>query len=150
MYWLSLVQIVSGLLVYQASQKSVTKDTNPFVFVGVSYGLGMFLCLGLAVAFRYLNKAADETIPTDSALSMMDSTTALYACGLALGATLIEIGYFMGYRNGWGITELPLAVTITTSICLTVIGTIFFREPIHIQKLIGIGLSLVGIALVLR
>ena len=150
MYWIALVQIVSGLVIYQASQKSVGKDINPFIFVAVSYGLGMLLCIGLAIVLRVINKSSQAAISSDTAMQLLDSRTLFYACGLALGATLIELGYFMGYRHGWGVTELTLAVTIATSVCLTLVGTTFFREPVHIQKIIGIGLSLIGIALVLR
>jgi drug/metabolite transporter (DMT)-like permease len=150
MYWIALVQIVSGLVIYQASQKSVGKDINPFIFVAVSYGLGMLLCIGLAIVLRVMNKSDQGAMSSGAAFYFTDSRTIFYASGLALGATLIELGYFMGYRHGWGVTELPLAVTIATSVCLTLIGTIFFREPVPIQKIIGIGLSLCGIALVLR
>ena len=150
MYWLSLIQIVGGLLIYQAAQKVVPKSSNPFWFIALSYGIGMTLCLVLALTLP--GSAPDDGsvgVSTMPALHL-DPRMLLCALGLGLGATLIEIGYFWGYRSGWAISELPVVVMIVASVCLTVIGVLWFREELSLLRTLGLALCGVGLFLVLR
>lgn len=150
MYWLALVQIVGGLLIYQVSQKVVPKTSNPFWFVAVSYGMGMAMCLALALVMPRFSSGNHGTATPASAIVSFDRKLLMCAFGLGLGATLIEIGYFLGYRNGWAISELPVLVMVSTSICLAVIGAAWFREDLSISRVIGLVSCCIGIYLVLR
>ena len=150
MYWLALGQIVGGLLLYQVSQKVVPKTSNPFWFVALSYGIGMAICLFLAMviprAWSHGGGPGASSTPT----ATFDGKLLVCSLGMGLGATLIEIGYFLGYRNGWAISELPVFVMVSAAICLAVIGAVWFREEISMPRVIGLASCCGGLYLMLR
>jgi hypothetical protein len=148
MFWFSFAQIVVGLLIYQAAQKSVSKGVNPFGFIALAYGFGFLLCAAAALISRHWGARA----PGQSLLAIgrPEWGTVLCALGLGVGATLIEIGYFLGYRSGWAISELPIFVMVATSVGLAAIGAVWFQEGFTVSRAIGLACCGAGLFLVLR
>lgn len=141
MYWLSYFMIVVGLLVYQIAQKTVPKGSNPFWYVALAYLVGMVLCVALA---KFLPKPEGAPVP------LTDRRLLVSAAVLGVGATLIEVGYFFGYRSSWALGELPLYVMVTTSACLAVAGVAFFDEAVTPTRLAGMGLAAFGLFLMMK
>lgn len=145
MYWLSFAQIVLGLVIYQTGQKAVSKSVSSFEFIAVSYGVGFVLCAAIALGGRLLQTA--ERLPEASVVNQQVLWCAL---GVGVGATLIEIGYFLGYRSGWTLSSLPVLVMIAGTLGLAMIGSIWFQESLSGSKIAGLFLCGLGLFLVLR
>lgn len=144
-YWLSFAQIVIGLVIYQTGQKAVPKNISSFEFVSLSYGIGFVLCAAIALGFRFFQAA--ERVPEGSIINPQVLWCAL---SVGVGATLIEIGYFLGYRSGWALSSLPVFVMIVGTIGLATIGSLWFEESLPWSKIAGLFLCGVGLFLVLR
>ena len=145
MYWLSFAQIVIGLVIYQTGQKAVSKSISSFEFIAMSYGVGFILCAAIALGFRLFQPV--ERLPEASITS---SQVLLCALIVGVGATMIEIGYFLGYRSGWTLSELPVLVMIAGTVGLATIGSIWFQESLSGSRIFGLLLCGIGLFLVLK
>jgi multidrug transporter EmrE-like cation transporter len=72
----------------------------------------------------------------------------LFICGMALYATAAIVWFRVIATENLS-TTYPLLVSMTF-VLVTTGAVVFFREPISWQKVLGIGVILVGIALVAR
>lgn len=157
MYWLSFSQVVIGIVIYQLAQKTVPKDLNPFLFVAIAYLLGAFACIVIYVASKHSGLLSVETVPELLQSSHSESESHLGnlrrmlkpAAVLALGATLIELGYFLAYKHGWQIQSLPTIVLIAVSITLTLVGLVWFNETLTVLKTLGLSFCIGGLYLLL-
>ena len=72
----------------------------------------------------------------------------LFVCGMALYGTAAIVWFRVISTENLS-TSYPLLVSLTF-VLVTTGAVVFFREPISWQKILGIGVILVGIALVAR
>jgi uncharacterized membrane protein len=138
-YYFPPLLIILGLVMYQISQKSADENANPFILVIISYLIGIVACIG-----GYFLFPRQE----DAALLPMLKSIGWTAVGIGIGATLIEVGFFLAYRAGWSVGILPLSVTAFSTILLVIIGIFVFRESLSIEKVIGVLLCLGGLILI--
>lgn len=137
-YFFPPILIVFGLILYQVSQKSVDKDANPFVVIGIAYLIGILACVA---GFFLVPKQ-------DLALIPMVKTIGWSALGIGLGAAAIEIGFLIAYRAGWSVSLLPLSVNVVSLVLLILIGLVVYRENLSIEKFIGVLLCIGGLVLI--
>lgn len=145
MYWLAVIQIASGLLIYQFAQKSVPKTINPLGFVAISYAIGFIICAAGAFVSR-----GGGTGALGHPFVNLGRIAWLCAVGVGVGAALIEVGYFLGYQSGWAVSELPVVVMVVTSVCLLAIGALFLGEPISLFKVAGVAFCGLGLYFLLK
>ena len=60
----------------------------------------------------------------------------------------LEFGYIMVYRSGWNISIGSLVSNIILALALIPVGIIFYKEGFNINKMIGIGLCIIGLIFV--
>ena len=136
-YFTPLFTVIICNLCYQLISKNLSADINPFMGLVATYGIACAVCI---VLFLFTNKA-----PIVEKLQKINPSNVL------LGIVLvgIEAGYIIMYRKGWTISTGSLIVNITLSILLIIIGFLFFKENLTLQKLIGTALCLLGAILIL-
>src|ERR1044071_9357288 len=138
-FYFAFALTVFGMLLYHLSQKSVPKETNPFLVIVIAYLVGIVLCVGLAFAYPG-RKNLLETFRA--------SNWAVFTLGAA--AALIELGFLLAYRTGWRISIAAVATNAAAAVVLIPVGLLFFKDHLSLRNIIGLIFCIVGLALLMR
>jgi drug/metabolite transporter (DMT)-like permease len=138
-YYFPPILIVLGLVVYQVSQRSVDKDSSPFVVIGIAYFIGMLACIAGYFIF--------PKTESDSLLTMI-KTISWSALGIGFGAAAIEFGFLLAYRVGWNVSTLPISTNVLSALILILVGLYIYREHLSMERLCGILLCIGGLILI--
>ncbi|MEN6408911.1 MAG: hypothetical protein ABFD44_04265, partial [Anaerolineaceae bacterium] len=68
--------------------------------------------------------------------------------GLAVTVLLIEVGFILMYRYGWNLSTGNLVTGVVVNVALVAIGTLVLGEKVNWVNLLGIALSIAGVALI--
>jgi uncharacterized membrane protein len=139
MLWFSLALVVVGNVIYQLGQRAIPRDANPVVATLAAYVVAMVVTLGTIPFFA-------RGVALGSAWQKLNGSTIL----VGVGAVVIELGFLLVYRAGWGISTAPLLANSIVALVLLGIGAVAFREPITMARAAGIVLCLAGLWLVAR
>lgn len=134
-----MVLIVISFLTYHLVTKGLRADINPFVFLAPVYGVALAVTLALAFV-PGLAGSSDG----NSALAGRDLLLAL-VLGLALVG--IEAGFILAYRAGWAVSLAPTVANVAVAVALLPIALLVLREKISLVNLAGLGLAVLGLAL---
>jgi drug/metabolite transporter (DMT)-like permease len=66
---------------------------------------------------------------------------------LAVSVVMIELGFLLMYRYGWNLSTGNLITGVFINIALVVIGISLLSEKLNTVNLVGIALSILGVAL---
>lgn len=131
--WPILMVIVSNVF-YNITTKLTPEKANPFLVMIITYLVGAVLSVIL-----FFNTKVEKNIMAD--FSKLNWTSIL----LGFSIVGLETGYIYMYRIGWNISIGSLIANIILSIILVFIGVLFYKEQINLNKIIGIGMCLVGL-----
>jgi drug/metabolite transporter (DMT)-like permease len=134
---LSLGTAVLGTVIYHLAQKQIPASANPALVLIGAYAIGGLLS-ALAIPVLFPLRGAE--------------TRALAGIGwpvvaLGLAVVLIEFGFLWMYRSGWGISTGGLSVNVVATVALLMVGVWVFREQLSLLNWLGVGVCLVGLAL---
>ena len=135
---LPVIVAACAYAVYHVAQKLTPAGANPFLTLAVSFATASLGCLAL-----YATGAHGTLVEEASRLTWTSP-----AVGVAVLA--IETSFLLAYRQGWAIGLASLTVTVAVTLLLLPIGRFAFGEPLGWLALSGAGLSLAGMALLLR
>lgn len=129
--------IIAGGLLYQLSQKSITKGLNAYFVIIVAYLAGILLCL-----------LGNWLYPAEGSLpdTFKKSNWAVY--GVGAGAVLVEIGFLIAYRQGWRISLTSMLVNMIISLILIPLGILIYKEKISGWNALGIAFYFMGLILI--
>jgi len=130
---------VGGMLLYHLSQKSIPTEINPFHATAIAYLIGIIVC-----AFLGFTYTANRSIVS----SLKISNWAVI--GMGIGATAIEVGFMLAYRQGWRISLTAVATNVVVTALLIPIGLLFFREHLTPRNILGVVFCALGLLLVVR
>lgn len=139
MLWFSLALVVVGNVIYQLGQRAIPRDANPVVATLAAYVVAMIVTLGTIPFFA-------RGVALGPAWQKLNGSTIL----VGVGAVVIELGFLLVYRAGWGISTAPLLANSLVALVLLGVGAVAFREPITMVRAAGIVLCLAGLWLVAR
>lgn len=138
-FYLPIVMIIFGGLLYQVSQKTIPKAANPLHAIIIAYFAGIVICALFALFY---------STETSFLNSFKESNWAIYTVGI--GAAFIEIGFLLAYRIGWNLSSTSVVVNIAIAVLLIPIGIIVFKERLTASQSIGIALCILGLFLIAR
>lgn len=138
-FYVPFVITVGGMLLYHLSQKSIPTEMNPFHATAIAYLMGIVLC-----AFLGFTYTANRSIVS----SLKISNWAVL--GMGVGATAIEVGFMLAYRQGWRISLTAVATNVAVTALLIPIGLLFFREHLTPRNILGVVFCALGLLLVVR
>ena len=67
---------------------------------------------------------------------------------LAVAVLMIELGFLLMYRSGWNLSTGNIVTGVFVNMTLVGIGIAALKEPVSITNVIGIILSIIGVALI--
>jgi len=138
-FYFPFLLTVGGMLFYHISQKSIPKETNPFLVTIMAYAVGILLCAVALVAYPGKKGLAE---------SFRHSNWAVFMLGAAAAA--IEIGFLLAYRSGWKISVAAVATNAAVTVMLIPIGIIVFKDHLSVRSIFGLLFCILGLALVVR
>ncbi|BDU77632.1 hypothetical protein [Mesoterricola sediminis] len=128
-----------GNAVYHLGQRALGHASNPMVVLMGVYGAAFLLS---AVSVPFFSAPGQG--------SVAGQVLAWPVFAIAAGAFLIEIGFLLAYRSGGSLQWSGAAVNGVAAILLVAIAVVGFKEPLTLRKVLGIALTLSGLALFTR
>ena len=129
--------VIFSNIVYQICAKSMPKDLNPFASLTVTY-LVAFLVSGILF------------------FALRDDTTLLREYGklnwvpFVFGLVLVglETGFIFAYKAGWEVSTASIVQSSFLAVALIIVGFILYHETLTWNKLLGVGICLVGLVFI--
>lgn len=134
--WPIALVVVSNI-VYHICSKSVPGDADPFACLTVTYAVGAALC---AAIYFLTNRHAQ----------LLRELQKLNWAPIVLGVVVVglEVGFVYAYRAGWAVSRAFIVQSAFLAVALVVVGLTLYHESVSWNKLLGVGICLVGLVLV--
>ncbi len=134
-----LLLAVCGSLVYHLSAKSIPKGVDPSAAL-----IGLY---ATALAGSVLTYAVLKPGPVALQFGSYWQPT---IAAVGLGALMIELGFLLAYRGAWPVSSASVIANALVAVILVPLGAAVFREPITVERAIGVVLCLLGVTLLQR
>jgi len=136
-FYLPVILMIVGTTTYHIAQKSVPTQVNPVFSLAINYLtalVGTLLLIPL-----YPSRSAGPW-------SIRGINWASAAVGVSIVG--VELAVLLAYRSGWRVSLLSVIGNSASALLLVAIGLLFFHEHLSVRNVTGIGLCLVGLALI--
>ena len=130
---------VAGGVIYHLAAKSIPKSIDPSAAL-----IGLY---ATALAGSVLTYAVLKSGPVTLQVGAFWHPT---VAAVGLGALIIELGFLLAYRGAWPISTASVIANALVAVILVPLGALVFREPITLERAIGIVLCLLGVTLLQR
>ena len=122
---------------YHVCAKSVPEGMNPFASLTVTYAVAAMASLALYFLL------GDER-------NLIAEYRRLNWAPVALGVVIIglEVGFIYAYKAGWEVSTASVVQSAFLAIALLFIGYLAYHEALTWQKLAGVAICLVGLAVI--
>jgi drug/metabolite transporter (DMT)-like permease len=137
MFYISALVAILGGVGYQFFIKRVPVTLNPLVNVVAVYLATIVLCILLLPLF-----------PLEGGLRSHLKQLSWLQLALAVSVAMIELGFLLMYRYGWNLSTGNLITSVFINVVLVVIGLSFLSERLSGINLLGVALSIAGVALI--
>jgi len=117
------------------------KDSDPTIHPLVSV-------LGIYLAVTCITMIALLVFPIKEGISVHIHQLNYTQLVIAICIFMMEIGFLLMYRSGWSLSTGNLVTGVFVNIILVVLGIFFLREKINWINLVGIILSILGVAMI--
>ncbi len=137
--YLPIIMIAGAAALYHLSSKALgIGQMNPWAVLALTY----LLCSLATAVLAFV-------LPGTAALRASDFRAVLPgAAMLGLACVGIEGGYLLAYGSGWEVTKLFSITSVTSTIAIFSVGLLFFKEPISLSSIVGMGIVLLGIGVI--
>ncbi len=137
MFYISALVAILGGVGYQFFIKRVPVTLNPLVNVVAVYLATIVLCILLLPLF-----------PLEGGLRYHLKQLSWLQLALAVSVGMIELGFLLMYRYGWNLSTGNLITSVFINVALVVIGLSLLSEKLSGINLLGVALSIAGVALI--
>ena len=129
--------VVLSNIIYQICTKSVPKDMNPFASLTITYLIGAAASLLL---FFVLGDGK----------SLWKEYSKINWAPFVLGIVIVglEAGWIYAYKAGWKISTGFIVQSAFLATGLLVVGYLLYHEALTWNKLVGVGLCLIGLVFI--
>ena len=134
--WPFALVIISNT-VYQICTKSTPEGMNPFASLTVTYLIG---ALASAVLYFILGGHG----------GLLSEYRKLNWAPFVLGIVIVglEAGWIYAYKAGWQVSTAQIIQSAVLGTILIFVGTLLYKEALTWNKLVGIAICMVGLALI--
>ena len=122
---------------YQICAKSVPEEMNPLASLTVTY------LVGAAVSFLlyYVLEKNADIVKEYGKLNWAPFILGLVIVGL-------EVGFIFAYKAGWPVSAAQIVQASLLAVILIFVGHFLYNEALTWNKIVGVVVCLVGLALV--
>ena len=136
--WPIALVVVCNTL-YQVCAKSVPAEMDPFASLTITYLVGALASFALYFGLNRSGNLLQEYRQVNWAPIV-----------LGLVVVALEVGMIFAYKAGWKVSLASTVQGTFVAIALVAVGALFYHEAITLNKLLGIGLCLAGLAVMNR
>ncbi len=131
--WPVVLVVLSNVL-YQICAKSLPDGMDPFASLTVTYFVGTVISFVLYFA---MNKNGN----------ILSEYSKMNAAPFVLGVVLVglEVGFLYAYRNGWQVSTLSIVQSAFLAVALIFVGYLLYHEALTWNKILGVGICLIGL-----
>ena len=129
--------VVFSNVLYQICAKSAPDHMDPFASLTVTYFVSAAVSAVLYFAF---NRDAN----------LLREYGNLNWAPFVFGVVLVglEVGFLYAYKAGWPVSTAAIVQSAFLGVALIFVGFLLYREPISWNKVLGVGICLVGLAFI--
>ena len=129
--------VVISNIAYQICAKSVPKDIDPFASLIITYLVG-----AAASAVLYFALGHDG--------NLVNASRHLNWAPIVLGIVIVELeaGWIYAYKAGWQVSTAAIIQSVFLAAALLVVGLVLYHEPLHWNKLVGVGICVIGLVFI--
>lgn len=137
MFYISAMLAIVGAVGYQYFVKRVPAPLNPVVSV-----------IGIYVSVLILSGVLLLIFPVKGGLLNQFRQLSWIQLAIAISVFMIEIGFLLMYRYGWNLSTGNLVTGVVINLVLVGLGLTLLGEKVNAINLLGIALSILGVALI--
>ena len=137
--WWPVALIVGADVVYQMCAKKLSTHASPLAALGTTYIVSALAC---ALLFEL-------TVPEGH---IWQELTQVHIPAVIVGISIagLEVGTIYMYRAGWQMNIGFITYTACIVVLLLFIGAFIYGEPLGWMKLVGVVLTMVGMACIVK
>lgn len=124
-------------VVYQLCTKSVPDAMNPFASLTITYTVA-----ALTSAAVYFTITKGGNLLSEWRMTNWASVV------LGIGIVGLEAGYIYAFKAGWQISRVQIVQACFVAVILIIIGYLLYHEALTPNKIIGILICLIGLAVI--
>ena len=129
-----IVLVLFSNTIYQICAKGVPDNASPFAVLSITY----------LVAAIFSTIMHFVTHPSSNILKEFTKMNwAPYVLGLVIVG--LEVGWIYAYKAGWQVSTGFIVQSAILSVILIFVGYLLYQEALIWNKLVGIGICLVGL-----
>jgi len=136
-FYLPIILMALGTTFYHVAQKSIPTQVNPLFSLVMNYLTSLVGTLLLIPLY-----------PPGTAGPWSLKSVNWASCAVGISIVGVELAVLLAYRTGWKISLVSVIGNTASALLLVVIGLVFFREHVSGRSVAGVGLCLVGLALI--
>ena len=129
--------VVLSNVAYQICAKSVPGDMNPLASLTITYFVGA-ITSGI---LYYVLERSGNLIREYGKMNWAPIVLGIVIVGL-------EVGWIYAYKAGWQVSKGFIVQSAFLAVALIFVGYLFYQETITWNKLVGIGICLVGLVFI--
>lgn len=132
-----IVLVLLSNTAYQICAKGVPGNASPFAALTITYIVG-------AIFSTVMHFITYPTVNILKEFAKMNWTP--YVLGLVIVG--LEVGWIYAYKAGWQVSTGFIVHSAFLTVILIFVGFILYHEPITWNKIVGIGICLVGLVFI--
>lgn len=129
--------VVLSNIVYQICAKSVPGHVSPFASLTITYLVGALLS---AIMF-FITEKNHNIVKEVGQMNWAPYVLGIVVVGL-------EVGFIYAYKAGWQVSMASVVQSSFLAIALIIVGTMLYHEALTWNKLVGIGICMVGLVFI--
>ena len=134
--WPIALVVISNVF-YQICAKSAPEGMHPLATLTVTYAVGAVVS---GVLYAVLSRGGN----------LLKEYAHLNWAPFVLGLVIVglEVGYIYAYQAGWQVSTASIVQSSFLAIALIAVGFALYHEPLTWNKLVGIGICMVGLVFI--
>lgn len=133
--WPMALVVLSNVM-YQICTKSVPADMNPFASLTITYLIGA----AFSAVLYYALGAKGSILKAYGELNWAPFVLGLVIVGL-------EVGWIYAYKAGWEVSTGFIIQSAVLAAMLLLVGYALYHESLTWNKLVGVAVCLIGLAI---
>ena len=126
--------VVLSNVVYHICEKSVPENVSPFASLAITYLIGAIVC----AAMFFVTEPRHSIVGEFAKVNWSSYVLGFVIVGL-------EVGFIYAYKAGWQIGTASIVQSSFLAIALIAVGALLYHETMTWNKLVGIGICLIGL-----
>ena len=129
--------VVLSNVFYHICEKSVPENVSPFASLAITYLIGALVC----AAMFFVTEPRHSIVGEFAKVNWSSYVLGFVIVGL-------EVGFIYAYKAGWQVSTASIVQSSFLAIALIAVGALLYHETMTWNKLVGVGICLVGLIVI--